>query len=686
MSESKLAQNGSRRILITSALPYANGPIHLGHMLEYIQTDIWSRFQKLVGNECYYVCADDTHGTPIMLSAQKQKITPEALIAESHKDHLKDFDGFHIDFDNFHSTHSEENKFFTEKIYQALLDKGHIARRTIHQLYDPEKQMFLPDRFVKGECPKCGSADQYGDNCDKCSATYNPTDLKNPKSAVSGATPILKDSEHFFVKLQDFEVVLKSWLKMGVSQQIENKLNEWLDVGLQEWDISRDAPYFGYSIPGHPDKFFYVWLDAPIGYLASFKNLCDRTPSLEFDDFWKKQSDAEVYHFIGKDIINFHCLFWPACLYATDYRMPTSVYAHGFLTVNGTKMSKSKGTFIKASTYLEHLDPEYLRYYFAAKLSNKIDDFDLNLQDFIQRVNTDLVNKYVNIASRCAKLIKKSGNQLHAEIDKPALLKEFQQAADKIAINYENREYAKASKLIMALADKANAYIDEQAPWKLAKDESTADQALKVCSMGIHLFHILSIYLKPVLPQLAKQVEKFLKVDTLTWQDIKQPLLSHQLNDFKALMKRVDPSQVEKMQAHSIEAPSFGDKQEALNKKVSETPLVDAVKDEIQFADFDKLDLRICKILEAKEVEGADKLLQLTLDVGDATKQVFAGIKSAYRPEDLVGKMTLMVVNLAPRKMRFGVSEGMVLAAGPGGKDIWLLSPDQGATPGMRVK
>jgi len=686
MSQSKIANNGSRRILITSALPYANGPIHLGHMLEYIQTDIWSRYQKLVGNECYYVCADDTHGTPIMLSAQKQNITPEALIASSHQDHLKDFTGFHINFDNFHSTHSEENKFYTEKVYQALLDKGHIEIRTISQLYDPEKQMFLPDRFVKGECPQCGSADQYGDNCDNCSATYNPTDLKNPKSAVSGATPVLKDSEHFFVKLQDFEGILKKWLKDGVSQQIENKLNEWLDIGLQQWDISRDAPYFGYSIPGHPDKFFYVWLDAPIGYLASFKNLCDRTPDLDFDDFWNKNSDAEVYHFIGKDIINFHCLFWPACLFATDYRMPNSVYAHGFLTVNGTKMSKSKGTFIKAATYLENLNPEYLRYYFAAKLSNKIDDFDLNLEDFIQRVNSDLVNKYVNIASRCAKLIKKSGNQLHATIHKPGLLKEFQDAADKVANFYEDREYGKASKLIMQLADKANIYIDEQAPWKLAKEESTADQALAICSMGIHLFHILSIYLKPVLPQLALQVEDFLKVAPLTWLDIKKPLLSHQLNDFKPLMKRVEPSQVEKMQKSSVEAPSYQQQQTKSDSSQQNHGLIDAVKDEIQFEDFDKLDLRICQIVEAKEVDGADKLLQLTLDIGDSSKQVFAGIKSAYSPEQLIGKMTLMVANLAPRKMRFGVSEGMVLAAGPGGKDLWLLNPDEGATPGMRVK
>jgi len=683
MSQDLTAKNGERRILITSALPYANGPIHIGHMLEYVQTDIWSRYQKLVGNECYYVCADDTHGTPIMLSAQKQGITPEELIAKSHADHKQDFDAFAIDFDNFHSTHSEENKQLTEEFYHKLNDKGHIARRTINQLFDPEKEMFLPDRFVKGECPKCGSEDQYGDNCDVCSATYSPVELKNPKSAVSGATPVLKDSEHFFVKLQDFEDMLKKWLKTGVSQQIANKLNEWLEVGLQEWDISRDAPYFGYQIPNEPNKFFYVWLDAPIGYMASFKNLCDRNTSLKFEDFWAQGSDAEVYHFIGKDIINFHCLFWPACLSAADYRTPTQVFAHGFLTVNGTKMSKSKGTFIKAATYREHLAPEYLRYYFAAKLSNKVDDFDLNLEDFVQRVNSDLVNKFVNIASRCAKLVQKSGGSLHSEIDQPKLLKEFQEEADKISLCYENREFGKACKLIMLLADKANTYIDEKAPWALAKDEATLDEALKICSMGINLFRILSIYLKPVLPLLTKQIETFLNCPPLQWSDINSPLVSHELNPFKPLMKRVDLKQVEAMVASSVEADSAPKKAKIPNKSKKDDG---AIKPEIQFDDFDKIDLRIAKIVAAEHVEEADKLLKLTLSLGDQEKQVFAGIKSAYSPEDLVGKLTVMVANLAPRKMRFGVSEGMVLAAGPGGKDLWILNPDQGAQAGMRVK
>lgn len=684
-----LASFNKRRILITSALPYANGPIHIGHMLEYVQTDIWSRFQKLVGNECYYVCADDTHGTPIMLSAQKQNISPEELIAKSHTDHLQDFTAFGIGFDNFHSTHSEENKFYTETIYNRLLKNGHIARRTINQLFDPEKQMFLPDRFVKGECPKCGSADQYGDNCDVCSATYSPVELKNPKSAVSGATPVLKDSEHFFVKLQDFESMLKKWLKTGVSQQMANKLNEWLEAGLQEWDISRDAPYFGYQIPNEPNKFFYVWLDAPIGYMASFKNLCDKTPELEFDDFWNKDSDAELYHFIGKDIINFHCLFWPACLSAANYRTPTKVFAHGFLTVNGTKMSKSKGTFIQASTYLKHLNPEYLRYYFAAKLSSKIDDFDLNLEDFVQRVNSDLVNKYVNIASRCAKLVQKSGGVLHAEIDQPKLLEEFQKAAKQVESHYENRDYGKASKLIMSLADKANTYIDEQAPWKLAKDETTADQALKVCSMGINLFRILSIYLKPVLPTLVTNVENFLNAAPLSWSDIQSPLIAHQLNQFKPLMKRVDIKQVEAMVVSSVEAAADTLKREKKKKQTKDQSgeaKSEAIKPEIQFEDFDKIDLRLAKIISAEHVEGADKLLKLRLDIGEDQKQVFAGIKSAYAPEELVGKLTVMVANLAPRKMRFGMSEGMVLAAGPGNKDLWLLSPDDGAKPGMRVK
>lgn len=687
MSQDLIANNGNRRILITSALPYANGPIHIGHMLEYVQTDIWSRFQKLVGNECYYVCADDTHGTPIMLSAQKQNISPEELIAKSYIDHKKDFDGFGVEFDNFHSTHSDENKFYTETIYGQLLENGHIAKRTISQLFDPEKEMFLPDRFVKGECPKCGSADQYGDNCDVCSATYSPVELKNPKSAVSGATPVLKDSEHFFVKLQDFEELLKQWLKTGVSQQIANKLNEWLDVGLQEWDISRDAPYFGYQIPNEPNKFFYVWLDAPIGYMASFKNLCDKTENLEFDDFWAKDSTAELYHFIGKDIINFHCLFWPACLSAANYRTPSKVFAHGFLTVNGTKMSKSKGTFVKAATYLEYLNPEYLRYYFAAKLSNKIDDFDLNLEDFVQRVNSDLVNKYVNIASRCAKLVQKTGGVLHSQIDQIELLSTFQQAQAEIESCYENREYGKACKIIMLLADKANTYIDEKAPWTLAKNPDTEDQALKVCSMGINLFRILSIYLKPVLPVLISKVEDFLNVNCLTWSDIKTPLTSHQLNQFKPLMKRIELKQIEAMLASSVESQSAEPKEKKKKvKNVSPPKKDDAIKPEIQFEDFDKIDLRLAKIISAEHVEGADKLLKLQLELGDTKKQVFAGIKSAYAPKDLVGKTTVMVANLAPRKMRFGVSEGMVLAAGPGGSELWLLSPDQGGKAGMRVK
>ena len=689
MTQNTKKPNGERRILVTSALPYANGPIHIGHLLEYVQTDIWSRFQKLIGNECYYVCADDTHGTPIMLSAQKQGITPEELIKKSHKDHKKDFDGFGVEFDNFHSTHSPENKYYTETIYKALLAKGHIAKRTINQLFDPEKQMFLPDRFVKGECPKCGSADQYGDNCDVCSATYSPTELKNPKSAVSGAHPILKESEHFFVKLQDFETMLKDWLKTGVSQQMSNKLYEWLNEGLQEWDISRDAPYFGYQIPGEPNKFFYVWLDAPIGYMASFKNLCDRTSGLEFDEFWNKDSEAELYHFVGKDIINFHCLFWPACMSAGDYRTPTAVFAHGFLTVNGKKMSKSKGTFIKASTYLEHLNPEYLRYYFAAKLSSKIDDFDLNLEDFVQRVNSDLVNKYVNIASRCAKLIQKAGGVLHAEVDQPKLLKEFQETAVDIENSFENRDYGKASKLIMRLADRANTYIDEKAPWTLAKDEATLDDALKVCSMGINLFRILSIYLKPVLPNLVSQVESFLNIQPLTWSDIFTPLTFHQLNQFKPLMKRVDLKQVEAMVASSVDSatPSCKNKDKnTKSKSATKDSSSNSIKPEIQFEDFDKIDLRLAKIVAAEHVDGADKLLKLSLDIGDQQKQVFAGIKSAYAPEDLVGKLTVMVANLAPRKMRFGMSEGMVLAAGPGGKDLWLLNPDEGAKAGMRVK
>lgn len=684
-----------RKILITSALPYANGPIHLGHMLEYIQTDIWSRFQKARGHQCYYVCADDAHGTPIMLKAQQLGLTPEQMIAQTAKEHQADFAEFLIGFDNYHSTHSEENKQFASEIYTKLDQGGYIKRKTISQLFDPEKQMFLPDRFVKGDCPKCGALDQNGDSCDSCGATYSPTELKNPRSVVSGATPVLKDSEHYFFDLPAFEQMLKDWTRSGSLQdEMANKLQEWFTEGLQQWDISRDAPYFGFEIPGAPDKFFYVWLDAPIGYLASFKNYCDKT-GVNFDQFWQKDSEAEIYHFIGKDIIYFHSLFWPAMLDGAGYRKPTSVYAHGFVTVNGAKMSKSRGTFIKARTYLEHLNPEYLRYYFASKLTSNITDLDLNLEDFAQKVNADLVGKVVNIASRCASFIsKKFDGKLSAEIAEPALLAEFTAAGETIAESFEKREFARAIREIMALADKANQYIDAKAPWVLAKNEATLTEAHLVCSMGINLFRVLMHYLKPVLPAMAKEVELFLN-DELSWSTYQTALTNHSINVFKPLMQRVEMTKVEAMVEGSKEnlqptaaAPvaKAAAEPKAAPAADSADSAIEPIGETISIDDFAKLDLRVARIINAEHVEGADKLVKLQLDLGNEQRHVFAGIKSAYQPEQLIGRLTVMVANLAPRKMRFGMSEGMVMAAGPGGSDIFLLTPDDGATPGMRVK
>ncbi|HJS14147.1 MAG TPA: methionine--tRNA ligase [Rheinheimera sp.] len=683
-----------RKILITSALPYANGPIHLGHMLEYIQTDIWSRFQKARGHQCYYVCADDAHGTPIMLKAQQLGITPEQMIAQTSQEHQADFAEFLIGFDNYHSTHSEENRQFASDIYTKLDQGGYIKRKTISQLFDPEKQMFLPDRFVKGDCPKCGALDQNGDSCDSCGATYSPTELKNPRSVVSGATPVLKDSEHYFFDLPAFEQMLKDWTRSGSLQdEMANKLQEWFTEGLQQWDISRDAPYFGFEIPGAPGKFFYVWLDAPIGYLASFKNYCDKT-GVNFDQFWQKDSDAEIYHFIGKDIIYFHSLFWPAMLDGAGYRKPTSVYAHGFVTVNGAKMSKSRGTFIKARTYLEHLNPEYLRYYFASKLTSNITDLDLNLEDFAQKVNADLVGKVVNIASRCASFIsKKFDGKLTADIAEPALLAEFTAAGETIAESFEKREFARAIREIMALADKANQYIDAKAPWVLAKNEATLTEAHLVCSMGINLFRVLMHYLKPVLPAMAKEVELFLN-DELSWSTYQTALTNHSINVFKPLMQRVEMTKVEAMVEGSKEnlqptaavAPKAAETKAAPATAVAADSAIEPIGETINIDDFAKLDLRVARIINAEHVEGADKLVKLQLDLGNEQRQVFAGIKSAYQPEQLIGRLTVMVANLAPRKMRFGMSEGMVMAAGPGGSDIFLLTPDDGATPGMRVK
>ena len=673
-----------RKILITSALPYANGPIHLGHLVEYIQTDIWARFQKLRGNECYYVCADDAHGTPIMLRARQDGITPEQLIADVSKDHQADFSDFLIGFDHYHSTHSDENKELSQGIYRTLRDGGHITTRTISQAYDPEANMFLPDRFIKGTCPKCGAEDQYGDNCEACGATYDTTDLKDPYSVVSGATPIKKDTEHYFFKLADFEDMLKSWTTAGhVQSEIANKLSEWFESGLKDWDISRDAPYWGFPIPDTTDKFFYVWLDAPIGYIASFKYFAEKQ-NLNFDEFWKAEDKTELYHFIGKDIAYFHTLFWPAVLSGSGYRTPTKVFCHGFLTVDGAKMSKSRGTFIKARSYLDHLKPEYLRYYYAAKLSSGIDDIDLNLEDFQQRVNTDLVGKFVNIASRVAGFIKKNNDGVLADaLPAVELHQEMIDAGDSIADHFENRKYSQAVREIMALADKANQYIADEEPWTKNKQEGKETEVHAICTQGVNMFRILCIYLKPMLPEVVAQAEAFLNCGELSWNDLDKPLLNHSINKFKPLMQRVEQEAIDKIISASKEdIKATENKAEKPAKVLSNEPIAD----EIEFDDFAKIDLRIAKIVNAEHVEKADKLLQLTLDIGDETRNVFAGIKSAYAPEDLVGKLTVMVANLKPRKMRFGMSEGMVLAAGPGGKDLWILNPDDGAQAGMKVK
>ncbi|MCW4629785.1 MULTISPECIES: methionine--tRNA ligase [Marinomonas] len=675
-----------RKILVTSALPYANGSIHLGHMLEHIQTDIWVRFQKMRGHLCTAVCADDAHGTAIMIKADQQGITSEELIDGVRQEHMADFNDFLIGYDNYYSTHSDENREISNRIYTALRDNGKIAVRSIVQAYDPEKEMFLADRFIKGTCPKCKAEDQYGDNCEVCSATYTPMEMINPRSVYSGATPIEKESEHYFFKLPDFQDFLTKWTRSGTLQdQVANKLSEWLGSGLQEWDISRDAPYFGFEIPDAPGKYFYVWLDAPIGYMASFKNLCDRTEGLNFDDYWAKDSDAELYHFIGKDIINFHALFWPAMLDCAGYRTPTKVNAHGYVTVNGTKMSKSRGTFIKARTYLNHLDPQYLRYYFAAKLNASVDDIDLNLQDFIQRVNSDVVGKVVNIASRTASFIsKKFDGQLASTESEGEMIQSFINSGDIIAQHFESREYGKAIREVMRLADVANEYIAVQAPWVLAKDEATLPKVQDVCTVALNLFSILATYLKPVMPNMVADAETFLGKE-LTWDNRSELLFGRTVNTFKPLMGRIEQTQIDAMIEEGKEEAQ-ADAAEKAAALPAETELSkDPIAEEINFDDFAKVDLRIALIVKAEHVEKANKLLKLTLDIGGETRTVFSGIKSAYKPEDLEGKHTVMVANLAPRKMKFGMSEGMVLAAGPGGEEIYLLEPHTGAKPGQRV-
>lgn len=674
----------SRKILVTSALPYANGSIHLGHLVEYIQTDIWVRYQKMQGHTAHYVCADDTHGTPIMLRAEKEGITPEALIDGVHQEHAADFADFLVAFDNYYSTNSEENKTLSQNIYRALKANGKIATKTIEQFYDPIKNMFLPDRFIKGECPKCHAKDQYGDSCEVCGATYNPTELIDAYSAVSGATPVRKETEHHFFKLSDCEDFLKEWTRSGTLQgEAANKMGEWFENGLNDWDISRDAPYFGFEIPDAPGKYFYVWLDAPIGYMASFKNLCDQQ-GLDFDEYWKKGSETELYHFIGKDILYFHALFWPATLEYSGYRTPTQIFAHGFLTVNGEKMSKSRGTFITARSYLEHVkNPEYLRYYYAAKLNATMEDIDLNLDDFVARVNSDLVGKYINIASRTAGFVnKKFEGKLSPSADN-AVIKQMKASADVVSDAYAKRDYGKALREIMRLSDLANGFVAEKAPWVIAKQESEEAVLQEVCSDALEMFRLLTIYLKPVLPKLASEIEAFLNIDSLQWASVESSLMSgHVINQYNHLITRIDAKNIDAM----VESNKANLERNVETVK-NTAPVEQEVDNTINIDDFTKVDLRIAKIITAEHVEGADKLLKLTLDIGEEnTRQVFAGIKSAYDPASLQGRMTVMVANLAPRKMKFGLSEGMVLAASDESGGPFILSPDAGAQPGMRVK
>lgn len=683
----------TRKILVTSALPYANGSIHLGHMVEHIQTDVWVRFQKLRGNECYYCCADDTHGTPVMLAAQKQGIAPEDMIAKVREEHLADFTGFNIGYDNYYSTHSPENKQFSQDIYRALKANGKIESRVIEQLFDPEKQMFLPDRFVKGECPKCHAQDQYGDNCEVCGTTYSPTELINPYSAVSGAKPELRESEHFFFKLGECADFLKAWTsgnnphdgKPHLQAEALNKMKEWLGEGeettLSDWDISRDAPYFGFKIPDAPGKYFYVWLDAPVGYMASFKNLCGRI-GIDFDEYFKAGSQTEMYHFIGKDILYFHALFWPAMLHFSGHRAPTGVYAHGFLTVDGQKMSKSRGTFITAKSYLEQgLNPEWMRYYIAAKLNSKIEDIDLNLQDFISRVNSDLVGKYVNIAARASGFIAKRFEGRLKDVADSALLAKLAAESDTIAEQYENREYARALRDIMALADAVNEYVDANKPWELAKQEGQDARLHEVCSELINAFTMLTAYLAPVLPQTAANAAKFLNLEAITWANTRETLGKHAINKYEHLMQRVEQKQVDDLieaNKQSIQTTPAPAAEESQYEKVAE---------QASFDDFMKIDMRVAKVLNCEAVEGSTKLLKFDLDFGFEKRIIFSGIAASYpNPAELNGRMVIAVANFAPRKMaKFGVSEGMILSAATADGKLKLLDVDAGAQPGDKV-
>lgn len=688
------ANAAQRRILITSALPYANGQIHLGHMLEAIQTDIWTRFQRARGHEVYYVCADDAHGTPIMLHAEKRGISPEQLIAEVKQAHQADYQDFGISHDHFSSTHSDKNRELVEKIYTDLDNNDHIARRSIQQFYDTEKGMFLPDRFIKGTCPKCGAEDQYGDSCEKCGSTYNPTDLIDPRSVLSGSTPEMRDSEHFFFKLGDFTDLLKPWIASeALQEEVRNKLGEWFEDGLRDWDISRDAPYFGFAIPGQPDKFFYVWLDAPVGYMAAFNELC-AAKGLDFNSWWQSDSNTELYHFIGKDIIYFHALFWPAMLHGSGWRMPDAVFAHGFVTVNGAKMSKSRGTFIQARTYLEHLQPDYLRYYFAAKLGNGLADIDLSMDDFMQRVNSDLVGKLVNIASRTASFVnKRFDSTLAQSLPDPELYQRFVDASEAIASDFEDRKYSQAIRQIMALADEANRYVDDNKPWLMIKEEGREQEVHGVCTQALNLFRVLMTWLSPVIPFTAAKAADFLQVSLTDWNAIQEPLLGHEITKFKALMTRIEPKTLDTLIEASkpkeeVTAPAPAKAASKGNDTATATTSGDSALDlapEIKIDDFTKIDMRVARIVTAEQVEGAEKLLRLVLDLGGEQRQVFAGIKKSYDPTQLVGRLTIMLANLKPRKMRFGLSEGMVLAAGGSEGGPYLLSPDSGAQPGMRI-
>jgi methionyl-tRNA synthetase len=670
-----------RSILVTSALPYANDSLHIGHIVEYVQTDVWVRFQRMRGHSCIYVCASDAHGTPTMLRAEKEGISPETLIERVSAEHRRDFETFRISVDNYLTTHAPENEELTRGMYERLDAAGHIRRRTIEQAYDEAKEMFLPDRYVRGTCPVCGKEDQYGDSCERCGATYSPMDLKDPVSVVSGTRPTVKRSEHLFFKLGDFEEELKAWVPGHVDAVMVHKLDEWFQAGLKDWDISRDAPYFGFEVPGERGKYFYVWFDAPIGYMASFLNLCRRS-GIDFDAYWGAGSEAELYHFIGKDIVYFHTLFWPAVLGGAGYRRPSGVFVHGFLTVDGQKMSKSRGTFINAATFAKHLDPDYLRYYFASKLAPNVDDIDLNFTDFVAKVNSDLVGKVVNIASRCAGFLERlAAGRLAESLPRPELFAEFAAEAEAIAGDYEARNFARAMRRIMALADRANQYIDEQKPWVAAKDEAQRDAVVGVSTLGINLFRLLVVYLKPVVPELAARAEAFLGSEPLTWASAASPLLGRRVEKFRPLLERVDPAAV---QAVIDETRSIIEERRK-ESAMTESAEASTESTEIDIELFSRIDLRVAKVVAAEHVEGADKLLKLTLDTGGDERVVFAGIRSAYDPADLEGRHVVLVANLKPRKMRFGTSEGMVLAASGSGAGVFLVRPDDGAEPGMKV-